>query len=152
MSDLAKHDLIINTSKVIKSCFNFNKDLQIGFLGENYIKQIFENPEIKLEVKLDLWTEKTNRIAIEFESRGKPSGIMVTESDFWLHITCKGALVFMFPTFFLKFICQQHINNNTQIKKVGDKGIDGEPVAKCVLLDIKSLIEEYKTFSSKNVA
>ena len=40
----------------------------------------------KIEVKSerDMW-QRTGNIAIEYESYGKPSGINVTEADYWFH-------------------------------------------------------------------
>jgi len=41
---------------------------------------------IKFEVKHDIENQKTGNIAIEFSSWGKPSGIEVTQADWWIQI------------------------------------------------------------------
>ena len=58
---------------------NFDYDLVIGQKGEKLVDHIFKNATV--EVKRDFWTGTTGNIAVEFESRGKPSGISKTKSD-----------------------------------------------------------------------
>jgi hypothetical protein len=49
-----------------------------------------DNHEMKYEVKFDRLTSKTGNICIEFESRGKKSGVTTTEANFWVqYITDK---------------------------------------------------------------
>ena len=55
---------------------NFDYDLVIGQQGEKLVDNIFKNS--KVEVKRDFWTGTTGNIAVEFESRNKPSGISKT--------------------------------------------------------------------------
>ena len=59
------------------------------------------------EVKIDLQAETTGRVAIEFEFQGKPSGILSTSSDLWLHcFTQNGAgICFEVPTEALIALC-----------------------------------------------
>jgi hypothetical protein len=40
--------------------------------------------EFKAEVKADFRSAETGNAAVEFESRGKPSGITVTQADYWV--------------------------------------------------------------------
>lgn len=63
---------------------DFKFDLKFGQIGEELIGDIFSNK--KLEIKRDNWIYKTGNIAIEFESRNKPSGIYKSEADFWVFI------------------------------------------------------------------
>ena len=45
----------------------------------------------KIEVKTERdWWFKTGNIAIEMECNGKPSGVMATKSDYWVHILAEG--------------------------------------------------------------
>ncbi len=37
------------------------------------------------EVKNDLMAERTGNVAIEYECRGKPSGLAVTRAEFWVY-------------------------------------------------------------------
>ena len=49
------------------------------------ISGLYESKEIKFEVKWDKMAEKTGNVAIEYESRGKKSGISVTIADFYIY-------------------------------------------------------------------
>lgn len=40
---------------------------------------------LTFEVKNDELAEDTGNVGIEFECRGKPSGIVTTKSDYWVH-------------------------------------------------------------------
>lgn len=48
-------------------------DLRIGSLNRTF------------EVKNDLLAERTGNIAIEFECRGRPSGLAATTADYWVY-------------------------------------------------------------------
>lgn len=63
---------------------DFRHDLKVGHRGERYLAAVLEGSTI--EVKADSWVSRTRNIAVEFESRGKPSGIAVTEADYWCFI------------------------------------------------------------------
>ena len=56
---------------------------------EQRVAAIFDTDKFKVEVKTerDWWYRN---IAIEVESYGKPSGIAVTEADYWVHILANG--------------------------------------------------------------
>ena len=96
---------------------NFNRDLEIGqtvekefsaILKSGGATEIEENNDyrydiscnisgkIKLfEVKFDQQTITSPNLAIEFESRGKPSGIATSEADYWVYkIFFEGRWVF----------------------------------------------------------
>ena len=62
---------------------------------------------VKAEVKFDIQAETTGRAAIEFEFKGKPSGILSTTSDIWLHCftQMKAEMVFEIPTKALLVLC-----------------------------------------------
>jgi hypothetical protein len=64
----------------------FDVDLQYGQQGERWL-QWLGTDQAKVEVKTerDTWAT-TGNLVFEYECRGKPSGIAVTESDYWLHI------------------------------------------------------------------
>ena len=57
---------------------NYNKDNKYD------LKTSFNNKEITYEVKTDIYPKDTGNIVIEFESRGKPSGVSVTEADYFV--------------------------------------------------------------------
>lgn len=75
-----------------------------------------------IEIKEDFLAAKTGNAAVEYESRGKPSGIAVTKADFWwfrLHGT-NGHVDMIVPTASLKLAVTIHDYHD---KKVGgDEG------------------------------
>ena len=74
-----------------------------------------------MEVKTERdWWFKTNNIAIEVECYGKPSGIMATEADYWVHILANGDKDYcrlIFDTATVKKLAKKYIKN---IKSGGD--------------------------------
>ena len=62
---------------------DFKYDLLLGQIKEKEIADIFTNK--KIEVKTDYLAQKTGNIAIEYQSRGKPSGISITEADYYAY-------------------------------------------------------------------
>lgn len=63
---------------------DFKYDLALGQIGEGWIGKILSDKTI--EVKFDFACYRTGNFYIEYESRGKPSGIAKTESDYWMLI------------------------------------------------------------------
>lgn len=85
--------------------YNFKQDLNTGEKGENFmieflekkgfkligrcktkeydLKMLYNEKEYTYEIKTDIYKKKDN-IAIEFECRGNPSGISVTEADYFV--------------------------------------------------------------------
>lgn len=60
---------------------DFRYDLEVGQVSEKALAEIFENK--KVEVKRDLKARQTGNLFIEFESRGKPSGIATSEAEYY---------------------------------------------------------------------
>lgn len=60
---------------------NFRYDLKVGQVAEQALAEIFQDK--KVEVKRDLKAKVTGNLFIEFESRGKPSGLATSEADYW---------------------------------------------------------------------
>ena len=65
----------------------FDIDLQYGTIREEKIIDMFVNKKIEVKSERGMWM-KTGNICIEYESYGKPSGIITTEADFWFHNLC----------------------------------------------------------------
>ena len=65
----------------------FDIDLQYGTIRAEKIIDMFLNKKIEVKSERDTWM-KTGNICIEYESYGKPSGIIATEADFWFHNLC----------------------------------------------------------------
>jgi hypothetical protein len=67
----------------------FLEDKNFKFIGECFdyrydLKMSYQNKEYTYEIKTDIYPRDTGNIVIEFESRGKPSGISVTEADYFV--------------------------------------------------------------------
>lgn len=137
-------DLSIDPTK-LKSCFNFVNDVKVGELGEQLVNAIFHDETVKVEVKKDDWTTKTGNIAIEFECRGKPSGISITKADFWCHVVGH-YFVLVFPVDFLRKVCDNLKYDENYVKNVGDKNSSGEKVAKVVLIPWTELLTRFKEY------
>ena len=63
---------------------DFKYDLALGQIGEGWIGKILSDKTI--EVKFDFACYRTGNFYIEYESRGKKSGIATTQSDYWMLI------------------------------------------------------------------
>tara|TARA_R110002111_G_scaffold64386_1_gene106037 strand:- start:251 stop:616 length:366 start_codon:yes stop_codon:yes gene_type:complete len=90
----------------------FDIDLQYGQVREKRIADILKNEKIEVKTERDIW-KKTGNIAIEFESRGKPSGIAVTEAKWWVHVLADEEddyCMLLFPTDKLKKIARKHFS------------------------------------------
>jgi hypothetical protein len=63
---------------------DFKYDLLTGILdGEAWVHRLLENK--KIEVKTDeTISKKTGNVYVEYECRGKRSGIATTEADYWV--------------------------------------------------------------------
>lgn len=71
---------------------DFKYDLQFGIVeGESWFHNVVSNS--KVEVKTDRLTEKTGNVYIEYESRGKPSGIVTSEADYWVYKVGEGRAI-----------------------------------------------------------
>lgn len=66
---------VLYKAKILKYEDSYRYDILVSINEKNY----------KFEVKEDFMCWKTGNIALEYESRGKPSGISTTESDFYVY-------------------------------------------------------------------
>jgi len=74
---------------MIKANNKFDIDLRYGQDREERIEKILKEGKLEVKTERDWWF-KTGNIAIEIECNGKPSGIMVTKADYWVHILANG--------------------------------------------------------------
>jgi hypothetical protein len=58
---------------------NENKDNKYDILA------LYKGSHIKFEVKEDFICERTGNVGLEFSCRGKPSGIQVSEADYYIY-------------------------------------------------------------------
>jgi hypothetical protein len=79
----------------------------------------------KFELKTERWLwERTGNIAIEFEQNGRPSGIAVTQADFWCHELARGDETlgyFLFPVPRLKMLVEEAVKWG-RWRQGGDRG------------------------------
>ena len=108
----------------------FDIDLKYGTIREEKIAEMLTNK--KIEVKRDLIAKKTGNIFIEYESRGKPSGLSTTQSDFYCFVI--EDLHIMLPTSQLKDIARSYIGTGRDVRG-GDNN-----TSKGILLRLKDLI------------
>jgi len=127
-----------------KGQLNFNKDIISGEKGENDIRVLLESKgftfisdnkdnrydlimkyqgnQITYEIKTDILvtpSKDTGNMAIEFESRGKLSGISVTQADYFVYYLAHFGEVWNIKVSNLKKLIA---NNNFFAVNGGDKG------------------------------
>ena len=86
---------------------DFRYDLKYGQKEEQFIHELLSTDgEIKLEVKSDRRAQITGNVYIEYESRGKPSGISTSEADYYALKFLSGT-VLLVPLDKLKRFCKQ---------------------------------------------
>ena len=118
----------------MKQNYNFEYDLEFGQEGEGIIADLFENK--KIEVKRDNWVGRTGNIAIEYESRGKPSGIATTQADYWIIMFSReyqDKFMIIIETQRLKEVSREYFKKGF-IKKMGDSN-----TSTAVLIPIKEI-------------
>jgi hypothetical protein len=110
---------------------DFKYDLQIG---QNYETLLYELLGKRIEVKRDFKCLETGNIFIEYESRGKKSGIATSEAEWWCYWLSDFHLV-LIELDKLKIICRQYLNTNRDVRG-GDMN-----TSKGILLPVKTLFE-----------
>ena len=117
-------------------CNDFKYDLKVGQIGEQLLNDIFTLKTI--EVKRDSWIYKSGNIAIEYESRNKPSGIAKSEADYWAIIFSgdyKDEIILIIKANRLKDICRIYYKKGN-IKAMGDNN-----TSKAILIPIKEILK-----------
>lgn len=110
---------------------DFKYDLQVGKVGEEQLASLLLDKTI--EVKTDLQAVHTGNVFVEYSSRGKPSGISTTESDWYAFILSIRNIV-LIRTSFLKIRCRPYYNTKRDVVG-GDNN-----TSKGILLPITELI------------
>lgn len=99
-------------------------DIQLGSAknDEDRLANALQLAAIELKTERYQW-EKTGNIFIEYESRGRPSGIAVTTSDFWCHELARGdetLCYLMIPVDRLKAACREKLRSQANKNGAGD--------------------------------
>lgn len=124
---------------------NFDIDLDFGKIYEKKIKELFESDgSIEVKTERDIWAD-TGNMFVEVRSRGKPSGISITDAKWWIQVfTIDGDVKFtiMFRVDKLKKdIKYMYLNDLASMVKGGDdRTSDG------ILVPINTLILLNKKF------
>jgi len=139
---------------------DFTNSLQYGKLYEEKAKEYFEydqyehpegkiseydiifkkdNTEVKVEVKADRQAWKYGNLCIEIESNNIPSGLSITEADYWLYFVISPSgvddEVYKIPV--------DHLKNITEAYKNNTRLIGYNKLSKCYLIP-KIKFKQYK--------
>lgn len=101
-------------------------DLQLGQAhdDEDRFAKILDRAKIELKSETHLW-ERTGNICVEMYWNGRPSGILVTEADFWVHeLKREGETVvyLMFPVERLRALAFASLKAGLICDNAGDGG------------------------------
>lgn len=91
---------------------DFRYDLKLGQIKEKELGDILNDKSI--EVKTDLKAAETGSVFVEYESRGKPSGISKTEADYYCFVVSKDSFI-LIKTEKLKEKCRKFLNTNLDL-------------------------------------
>lgn len=108
---------------------DFKYDLQVGQVAERQLGELLGK---RIEVKRDLKAHITGNIFIEYESRGKKSGIATTEAEYYA-IAIKERYILIL-THELKEMCRKYLGTNRDVLG-GDNN-----TSKGILLPVRDLI------------
>jgi hypothetical protein len=105
----------------------FDIQLSEAEINERKLHEIFTAKKIeKIELKSETWQwEKTGNVFIEYKQNGEPSGISVTEADYWVHELKrdgKTLVYLMFPLDRLKELAREAIRKGRKRTQAGDGG------------------------------
>jgi len=118
--------------------YNFGFDLAEGEIAEDLVRELLSGKRGSIEIKRDTIVSESGNIAVEWECRGKPSGIRVTTAMWWAFVLTgekyQDEIVIMVLTERLKAMCDWHIKKGKSV----DGGDDKE--SKMVLLDLGRLL------------
>jgi len=108
---------------------DFKYDLKVGQVKEQELANILSGKTI--EVKYDLRATETGNVFIEYESRGKASGISTSEADYYCF--CILDTFHIIPSSLLKEKCRKYLGTSRD-KLGGDSN-----TSKGILLPINEL-------------
>mgnify|MGYP003650835229 FL=1 len=110
----------------------FSYDLLLGQRGEGLLADILKLNGDKIEVKTDYKATRTGNLFIEYENRGKASGLATSRADYWAFIISNEQIIIV-ETNKLKTLCR---DNNLSRVNGGDSN-----TSKGVLLPLINIIK-----------
>ena len=111
---------------------DFRYDLEVGNIAEKQLSILLGK---RVEVKNDQKAHITGNVFIEYESRGKLSGISTSEAEYYC-LVIMGKRFILIESNELKKLCRKYIGTNRDVKG-GDSN-----TSKGILLPLKDLISE----------
>jgi hypothetical protein len=120
----------------MKYSSSFTHDLDFGESGEDWLHKIFNDGSL-VEVKTDRIAHKTGNIFIEYESRGKPSGIAKTTAHYWVYRFDKMDTAIIIPVTKLKDVCRSFYYEGLYLRNGGDNN-----TSKGFLIPVSTLLNE----------
>ena len=94
----------------------FDLDLEFGQAREESLAWVIG--DAKIEVKSDQACRRTGNLFVEYRQKGRPSGIAVTEADYWAFEYDDGCWLLV-PTDKLKRICRRVWRDHPEQRKPG---------------------------------
>jgi hypothetical protein len=95
----------------------FDIDLSWGQMFEKKLEDILRNKKIEVKTERDIWKVSGN-IAIEYQYKGRKSGIAVTQAEWWAHILQDNEdikCIILMPTEELKKVAKKHFQDKKVI-------------------------------------
>ena len=83
---------------------HFDLDLKFGEKYEDCLADILNKGKVEVKTERDIWVD-TGNIVVEIRYKSKPSGLSVTQADYWAHIMTKDSVIkfiLLFPVETLK--------------------------------------------------
>ena len=111
---------------------DFRYDLKIGQEYETLLSEVIEST---IEVKRDFKCYDTGNLFVEYESRGKKSGISTTQAKWWVYWFSKTRSI-LIETSELKQLCRKYVGTSRDILG-GDSN-----TSKGILLPMEDLIKK----------
>ena len=117
LSHLMKQLMHVTIMKKNKDYTNkFDIDLAKGIQMEETLKEFFEGKRIEVKSERHIW-ETTGNHFVEYECRGKPSGIAVTEAEYWALMLVREdetiVIVYIVPIERMKALARKYWKNKT---------------------------------------
>jgi len=113
----------------------FDLDLQYGQVFEKKVADMLQNSKIEVKTEREKW-KSTGNIVIEFESRGKPSGIATTEAEYWFHNLALGNDIVMTLVIPTKILRNYIVQTMPRVVSGGDNN-----TSRLYLLNLQSLVK-----------
>ena len=112
-----KSDSIKKLKESDFSVTKFNKDLSYGKKHEKLVMKSMEN----FELKTDRMAHKTGNVYVEFQSRGRNSGIRTSKSDTWIFKIVSGGDRHLFSIHIPLTRLKKLVSKDCRVVPGGDK-------------------------------